>query len=263
MIKYALGCRKDPVDERDILMKMVLPVVRLPAKIDYTMRMSPVGDQGDEGTCVGFAGIVGVKEYEEKKEAEGSHVPLSVRYAYNWCKKLDGIPDEEGTYPRVMMKVLKNFGVAPSSCWPYKPHQTDFPCADADKLAGPYRIMAYARVKSLLDMKRSLVINGPFMAGVEVYEGFMTDEAAKDGIIPLPVKSEEFLGGHAICIVGYDEEMGYFKFKNSWGTRWGQKGYGYLPYDYMKKYCSDAWSATDLIPNPEAFMREHRATVVV
>jgi hypothetical protein len=65
---YALGCRKDPQDLRDIPMGMVLPKFPVPADVDYTKAMTPVRDQGDEGTCVGFASVVGVKEYEDSKE---------------------------------------------------------------------------------------------------------------------------------------------------------------------------------------------------
>ena len=34
--------------------------------------------------------------------------------------------------------------------------------------------------------------------------------------------------------------MGHFIFRNSYGSRWGDKGYGYLPYDYVnRKYMGD------------------------
>ncbi len=56
--------------------------------------------------------------------------------------------------------------------------------------------------------------------------------------------------------MGYDDTKGLFRFKNSWGAKWGNKGYGALPYDYMKKYCSDAWSGTDLIENPKALVKK-------
>ena len=39
-------------------------------------------------------------------------------------------------------------------------------------------------------------------------------------------------GGHAICIVGYRED-GRFIVRNSWGTGWGDKGFGYLDPAYI------------------------------
>lgn len=47
---FGLGCLKDPKDLRDLPMGLVLPPIRLPDKIDYTKHMTPVRDQGDEGT---------------------------------------------------------------------------------------------------------------------------------------------------------------------------------------------------------------------
>lgn len=105
-------------------------------------------------------------------------------------------------------------------------------------------------------MKRSLVINGPYLAGVDVYEPWFTKKASKTGIIPMPKISDQYQGGHAICIVGYDDLKKIFKFKNSWSDDWGDEGYGYLAYDYMKRYCVDAWSATDLIENPMALVKK-------
>jgi C1A family cysteine protease len=44
---------------------------------------------------------------------------------------------------------------------------------------------------------------------------------------------EQLLGGHAILLIGYDDKTKVFKFQNSWGVGWGDKGYGYIPYDYV------------------------------
>jgi C1A family cysteine protease len=70
----------------------------------------------------------------------------------------------------------------------------------------------------------------------------------------MPAQNDELAGGHAICIVGYDDTKKRWKFKNSWGTGWSAKGYGFLPYEYMKKYCSDAWSAKDILADKEVQM---------
>ena len=246
-LKHSLGCLKDPKDKRDYPLTRIPKElkVKLPPKIDYARKMSPVSDQGDEGTCVGFAAVDGLKEYQEKAEWKKT-VQLSVRYVYAGAQKIDGYPDdEEGTDIRSALKVLNKNGVPPQKCWPYMPHQTDGPSADADELAKKYMIERYVRLKSDAEMKESLVVNGPFVAGVEVYYDAW-DAADKNGIVKLPADNDVFAGGHAICIVGYDDKKKRWKFKNSWGKGWGAKGYGYLPYEYMKEYGMDAWSAKDL-----------------
>ncbi|MFH1128127.1 MAG: C1 family peptidase [Candidatus Omnitrophota bacterium] len=252
---YSLGCKKDPKDLRDIPMSLVLPAIPIPVGIDYTAKMTPVRDQGDEGTCVAFASVVGLKEYQDTSEFK-KLIELSPRFIYNLCKENDGAPSEEGTYPRVAMKMLVEYGVCPEAFWPYFPYQTDEPKKGAQKLAKKYQIKAYARLKGITEMKRSLVINGPFLAGVEVYKSWFNQDAEKTGLIPIPKPNEELMGGHAICIVGYDNAKKLFKFKNSWSAKWADCGYGYLPYAYLKKYCSDAWSATDLIENPKALVKK-------
>lgn len=253
--RYAnLGCLKDPKDLRDIPMRLVLPPIPLPPEIDYTENMTPVRDQGNEGTCVAFASVVGVKEYQDTKEYK-KIVGLSPRYLYSLCKNNDGDPDSEGTYPRVAMKMLLKYGTPTESYWPYMPHQTDKPRSGAAKVALKYRVKAYARINTILEMRRSLVINGPFLAGVDVYESWFTNKASKTGLIPMPKKSEQYQGGHAICIVGYDDNKNLFKFKNSWSSNWGGGGYGYLAYNYMRKYCVDAWSDTDLIEDPMTLVK--------
>lgn len=257
---YSLGCLKDEEDLRDIPMGLVLPPIRVPDKVDYTPAMTPVRDQGDEGTCVAFASAVGVKEYEDTKEYK-KYIELSPRYLYSLCKKNDGSPDTEGTYPRVAMKMLLNYGVSLESYWPYKPHQKDHPKSGADKVAKTYRIKAYARLSGIDEMKRSLLVNGPFLAGIEVFASWFADSVTKTGAVPMPKKNDELKGGHGICIMGYDDPKKLFKFKNSWSVEWGDKGYGYLPYGYLERYCSDAWSATDLIVDPAALVKKREDTI--
>ena len=250
----SLGCFKDPKDARDIPMGLVLPAVTIPVSFDFTKSMSPVRNQKNEGTCVAFASVVGVKEFQDRKEYH-KLIKLSPRFLYDLCKKFDGIPFEDGTYPRIAMKVLLNYGVCHESFWPYVARKKGLPRKGADKDAIKFKIKAYARIKSQLEMKRSLLVNGPFVAGVQVFNSWFTKKVENSGLVSMPKPGDNSVGGHAICIVGYDDKLKIFKFKNSWGANWGSDGYGYLPYAYMKKYCSDAWSATDLIENPKALVK--------
>jgi hypothetical protein len=236
------GCIKDKFDDRDYLMRAYLPVIKLPKKIDYTPKLSPVRDQGDEGTCVGFACAAGMKEYQELLDYE-KLVELSPRFVYSECKKIDGIPKEEGTTIRAAMRALKSKGVCQEKFWLYQPHQKDKPKEGAAVNAKKFCVMAYARILNLNELRLSLAAKGPCVIGVEVFEGMMK---TKTGLVPLPEKNETALGGHAVCVAGYDDKTKMIKFKNSWSDKWGRKGYGFLPYAYVERYMMDAWSSVDI-----------------
>ena len=62
--------------------------------------------------------------------------------------------------------------------------------------------------------------------------------------IDVPPSEYERYGGHAICLCGYDDTKGAFRFKNSWGPGWGDKGYAWLSYDYVAQHAfmDDAFS---------------------
>jgi len=236
------GCIKDQIDVRDYLMKGFLPEVKLPSKVDWTDKMSPVRDQGDEGTCVGFASVAGMKEYQEKKDYK-ELVLLSPRFLYNECKKIDGMPSEEGTTIRAAMQVLQKIGVCQEIFWPYLPYQINEPREGAKTDAKTFCIKTYARIIHLDELRQSLFLKGPCIIGVEVFKGMLN---TKTGIIPMKGIWDKSLGGHAICPVGYDDKKELIKFKNSWSEKWGQNGYGFLPYKYIKKYMIDAWSSVDI-----------------
>jgi len=174
-----LGCLKDKFDTRDYLMRAYLPLVKIPKKIDYSKEMSPVRDQGDEGTCVGFATTVGMKEYQEHLDYK-KIVTLSPRFIYAECKKIDGMPDEEGTTIRAAMKVLKTKGVCQETFWPYRPHQTDKPKAGAVLNAKKFNTLTYARILNVQELLLSLAAKGPAVIGVYVFEGMMT---TKTGVV--------------------------------------------------------------------------------
>ena len=242
-----LGCIKDKFDGRDYLMRAYLPLKRIPARVDYTPKLSPVRYQGDEGTCVAFATATGMKEYQEKLDY-GKLVRLSPRFVYNECKKIDDMPEEEGTTLRIAMKVLKTKGVSEEKFWPYKPYQTNKAKKGATTNAKKFRVISYARILNLNELRSSLYSKGPSVIGIECFEAIFK---TKSGLVPMPRKDEYSLGGHAICAVGYDDKKKLIKFKNSWSTNWGQKGYGYLHYAYIERYLIDAWSSVDIEdPNP-------------
>lgn len=256
--KFPLNYKRDPVDERDFKLKTFIPVtpeakLMLPDKIDHTPDMSPIKDQGQLGSCVGFA-VSAMKECQEKKEhdeeiAKGKKGRKKIYdYSESWvywnAKKLDPWPGEEGTSIRYAMKVLEKIGVPTEKGWPYKDvGAIGEPEKWANLVARWALIESYYRIDTLTELKLAL-INGPVPIGVPCfYEIFFV---GSNGIVPYPANPNQVYGGHAICAVGYDNTTQLVKFKNSWGKTWGENGYGYLPYKYVTDFLWDAWAAKDL-----------------
>jgi C1A family cysteine protease len=245
--KYALGCIEEAPDSSDRRLTRLPRSLwgTYPPKVDRSSRMSPVSDQGPEAAGVGFAVVDGVMEYLEQRDHK-KPVQLSVRYVYEEARKLGKSMDGEGASIRSAMKVLNSKGVPPQSCWEYRAGKAGKPCPDVDKHAMKNRIESYVCLKSLDEMRECLLMNGPFVAGITVHENAW-NAAEGTGVVRMPERNDPKVGGHAICIVGYDDLKKRFKFKNSWGTGWGKKGYGFIPYDYVLKRSLGVWSASDLL----------------
>lgn len=221
-MKY--GFIPDEYDERDFRYGQIFTIGLLPKSCDLRPAQSPVKNQGQTPDCVGFSSA-SMKDYQEGLEHKRVFDFDGV-WVYGECKKLDS-SDVEGTQIRYAMKVLQAEGCKEVNSPPDK----------------RYRITNYARIATHQEMKHALVTSGAFLVGVDVYASF---ETADRGIIPLPAANEEYLGGHALCVVGYDDSKAWYIVKNSWGEDWGDAGYCYLPYDFIDSYGRDMWIAVDL-----------------
>lgn len=111
-------------------------------------------------------------------------------------------------------------------------------------------IMFYYRneVNSLAGIKHALAYNNPVILGMEVFESFEGDDIRETGIMTMPQDFEEMLGGHSVLAVGYIDgpnptksKKGCLILRNSWGADWGDKGYLYMPYEYLKDNTFDYW----------------------
>jgi len=232
-----------------------------PASVDLRLWCSPIKNQGKLGSCTAHAGV-GMVEYFEKK-AFGKYIDASRLFVYKVARNLLHWEGDRGAFLRTTMQALVLFGVPPEEYWPYHAPDVDKePPAFAYAFAQNYQAITYYRLDHfgtpkdvVLDRIKAYAANGlPSMFGFTVYESI--SQADTSGMIPLPAAGEKVIGGHAVIAVGYDnnikikgnspaaaETTGAILIRNSWGTHWGDSGYGWLPYDYvLKGLAIDWWS---------------------
>jgi len=227
----------------------------LPQTITYRDQMSPIKDQKRLGSCVGFA-VAAMKEWQEQKEhleevtagknytRKEKDYDLSEQWIYYNCKKIDAWPNQEGTSIRCAMKVLNKIGVPTEAAWPYSDVEIGKPKSWANLVAKWSLIGSYSRIVGVNGLRQALVENGPIVVGMLCFRGIF--EVRSNGQIADPEGGEVPLGGHAICVVAYNDKYQKFVFKNSWGTSWGDNGYGSVSYNYASKYFIDMWVAQDI-----------------
>jgi C1A family cysteine protease len=227
----------------------------LPKSVDLRQWCSPIEDQGDLGSCTANAGV-GLLEYYERR-ACGHHLDASRLFLYKATRNLDGSTGDTGAYLRTTMKAMALFGVPPEQYWEYNIATfDDEPPAFCYAFAQNYQTLKYYRLdppgtspgQVLAAIKKHLAAELPSMFGFTVYSS-IPPIGTGNGSIPFPQQGDSVLGGHAIDAVGYDDarkigkDKGALLIRNSWGTEWGENGYGWLPYRYVEAgLADDFWS---------------------
>ena len=114
-------------------------------------------------------------------------------------------------------------------------HDCIFTCvADALK----HKILGYSNINIdanvIANINHCITNKTPVLIAIMVYDSFESNNTAITGIVSIPNTSREsLLGGHEMCLVGYDNSKQSFIVLNSWGNSWGDRGYCYIPYQYL------------------------------
>jgi C1A family cysteine protease len=243
------GWIPDLPDQRDFsYIRLAASIPLLPKKIDLRSFCSPVENQGTIGSCTACA-LVGNLEYLKKKNFKKIINFSRLFLYYNERVLRNTVKVDSGGSIRDGIKTLVKLGDCLEKIWPYEiPHFADKPKVAAYRNAKDYQIKSYYRIKSTEEMKHTLSTGFPFVFGFAVYESFETEIVVKTGKIPMPEAGERLLGGHAVMAVGFDDSKNTFIVRNSWGNKWGDHGYFYMPYEYLSnpRLSSDFWTIRDM-----------------
>lgn len=209
------------------------------------MSFPDVGDQGKQGSCVGWAVGYAARAYyaqshEGRSVADAANIP-SPAYIYN---SLVG-SDDCGTGTRIpaALELLKTGSVSARDL-PYSEAKCAAPTADLVRRATDFRIDGWAMV----DFRSSLdQVKGALVQGNPVVVGLVPDDDLNELQGPAVWRSGapgEITEGHAVTVVGYDDRLGTFRFINSWGTDWGDDGYGLMAYQTFSDRVREAYVMT-------------------
>ena len=237
------GWHRDLPDPRDQIFKTPLSArlgIGMPNEVDLrSQRLPRVEDQSSEGSCTCNSGTSAVEEVSIKLGHPVTE--LSRNFAYyatrQWVEHVIG---DQGAQIRDVMKALAKFGVCSEKTWPYDVNGYDkSPSPAAIKEAKQRVITQYWRCPSLYSIKVCLAQGYPLVGGFTCFESLDSAAVVKTGIVPYPTPNEGCIGGHAVLFIGYSNIKQWLIFENSWGTVWGDKGYGYLPYRYLTNQLAD------------------------
>jgi Papain family cysteine protease len=246
---------------------------KLPVSVDLSKYAPSVINQDDSGVCVGMSTAYYMRTMLEAinknitDRDQIDRITYSPTYLYNLLKSNDDPDCKKGTELKKAFDVLQNQGVATYT-------QQEFPSCTKDlslSINPDSKIIEYVRLFSLEDgnenidliTKKALSERTPVVVGMTMTESI--GQLSRNGFWKnlwrkimafLGVKVFEEIGlwnpqnsrntgGHAVCIVGYDDDKfgGAFKIINSWGKSFGEEGYFWVRYSDYRKQAKNAFQA--------------------
>lgn len=245
--KYKLGLivteelKRTPEEDRTARFFESHTMAGLPTSVDWQNNpgnyLTQIQDQGNCGSCVAFgttAAIESCKRIADKNPLED--VKLSEEDLFS-----HGGSCANGWTLEAANKAAQKYGICPEKCWPYGDEKQT--CCDQNKL----KTTGAVRLTSDASAKQFIATYGPIQAAMDVYEDFF--EVDSNAIYHY--QQGNYMGGHCICIIGYDDVNQCWIGKNSWGTSWGASGFfriGYGECGILRNYAAHGEQVSSIPP---------------
>ena len=251
--QYATGLADDDVGY-DTTSTVLLPSSKadLPRNIDLKPYCPMPGNQGRISSCVGWSigyGLMTIEKAIQNKETDTKRITdeaFSAMFVYNQIRSSES-NCQSLTNMTEALELLKTRG----NCFA---REFDFKVEDCyirpenslkDRAKGNL-IADYSRLfdkntegGAKVDLIRKLLAQRkPVAIGLKINDQFMS---LREADYWNPSLGKEPVQGHAMVVVGYDEDAGCFTLLNSWGKVWGREGFIKIKYRDMGEYCRYAF----------------------
>jgi C1A family cysteine protease len=245
--KRFYGWIPDLPDHRDFYYEPSRKLLRaLPSRVDLRPHCPRVFHQGKLHSCTAHA-IATAIQFDKIKQAHPEIFAPSRLFIYYNERALErSVRSDSGARIRSGIKTVAKRGVCHERLWPYRANKFRHrPRRECYTEAAKHSALTYHRVRRKLPQLKACLASGyPFIFGFTVYESFHSKKVTHIGRAPMPTRREKCHGGHAVLAVGYDDAQRRFIVRNSWGSRWGMRGYFTMPYDYFtnRHLSQDFWT---------------------
>lgn len=206
-------------------------------------------NQGKQGSCVAWSATYAARTIVEAASTgqNGNATAYSPAFVYNQI----GLEDCQGAYIQNAMELMQKKGVVSYSDFPYSEQDCSRqPNSMLENKAAQNRMHGFTRLTngesvqgiSVRAVKEHLAKDAPVVIGMMVGGSFMQEMMGKELWTPTNHdRSQVGFGGHAMCVIGYDDRKQAVQIMNSWGPEWGVNGVAWVRYADFKEFTREAY----------------------
>ena len=248
---YALGCQdmtpeiQDKMERISLKKRLTRDTPSRPKQLLLTEFLPPVGDQGQQNSCVGWSTAYYAYTYAVAKQRGLTQNDLKnpkwqFSPAFIYHNREGDRNEDKGMNFYQSMQILKEKGCATFTEMPYNDKDPSTPVSEgSNRRAVKFKALVagvFANHEKPFDPEAAKTLMNelrtPLLISIPVYGDF---QGADPKAVYAPKPNQESEGGHAITLIGYDDDRKAFRMINSWTEQWGDKGQLWLSEEWLAK----------------------------